>query len=165
LDYSDVLAEDRKEIWIFDAAGGDNRLIFEPSSKELCILDCIAGSWKEGNILFISLYQSYTTGQSKFILEKLREQLGNNFPYTKFMKDDEINPIIEKILPGYSGWAAISGRKENKIDWYFATYYGPIVIVIQFTEICIDGCDVNYPMSQMNLSKMQIHKINKFIYT
>jgi hypothetical protein len=137
------------------------RNVYKPEDIENCIVNCVTGSWSD--MLSISLYQSLYSGQSNYILNKLKEEVSKNYPYASFLDPQELEQILRDNMNGYSGWAAIITRKENRIDHYFATSIGPIAIIVNISIICNDACNIEYPITNINLARLQTEKIIRLI--
>jgi hypothetical protein len=147
--------------WVLGSNYEVMRNIAKPEDIENCIVNCVTGTWSD--MLSITLYQSLSSGQSNYILNKLKKELSNNYPYASFLDPQELEQILRDTLNGYSGWAAIITRKENRIDHYFATSIGPIAIIINISIICNDACNIEYPITNINLARLQVEKIIRLI--
>ncbi len=76
-----------------------------------------------------------------------------------YFEDQEgIDYFLDENFPGKEVWASSLNLPDYHFTEYFATYYGPILLVVMENYSCADGCgNTHYP--QMLLAKRQLEKI------
>jgi hypothetical protein len=128
-----------------------------PEIDELCQRDCESITWDKR--LTVSLYLLWNANNPRTYLQLLRAKLFEEYPGMKGVESEIVNHYLNSISPEYQGWASYIYQTQYLYAEYFATYYGPILILISRKTECVDLCTTEYPLPQILLAEMQLEKI------
>ena len=143
--------------WAFQYIDVNKQLISQPNIVDFCQIDCVSITWD--NRITITLYLLWNKNNSNKYLNLLQDKLYEIYPSMELTSGEIVNEYINSILPEYQGWASVVYLQQYWYTQYFATYYGPIIILISRTTGCVDGCSPEYPVPQIYLARMQLEKI------
>ncbi len=157
----DELKDNNLSSWLFQTVDISKQIITKPNDLTLCQLSCGYVSWD--NRISITLYYLRDASKANNGIELLKTKLKKQYSYLRITEKDISDPIIEHVMPGYTGWAAIAILNDYNFSEYYVTYIGPIIVVINHKYRCIDGCDVGDPTPLIQLAELQRRKIYRVI--
>jgi hypothetical protein len=128
-----------------------------PKDSRLCQLNCGTVSWD--NRYFITLYKIYKYQEAAKEVIWLHDSVLNAYTDQIIFEVSFTDPNIGNKFPNATGWGYILITGENEYTDYFATYYGPYIILIRIKNNCMDGCFAEYPDQIIHLVLLQINKI------